>query len=141
MKGLKTNLLGLPTIVRLKLVARVNKISNHSQLISKRFSKIFQGLGTIGDLYTIKFKSEAQPQATYASRNVCLIKLASATSNTVITAAKSCNFFSRYAVTDLLIGICLPYLESLRRSKILNMPPVDHSFCKITVRRNEPFRL
>ena len=71
-KGLKTNLLGLPTIVALKLVARVNEISDHSQLISKTFSKVFQGLGTMGDPYTIKLKPDAQPRAIYAPRNVPL---------------------------------------------------------------------
>ena len=71
-KGLKTNLLGLPTIVALKLVARVNEISDHSQLISKTFPKVFQGLGTMGDPYTIKLKPEAQPRAIYAPRNVPL---------------------------------------------------------------------
>ena len=38
-KGLKTNLLGLPTIVALKLVARVNEISDHSQLHFQKSSK------------------------------------------------------------------------------------------------------
>ena len=70
--GLKTNLLGLPTIVALKLVTRVNEISGHSQLISKTFSNVFQGLGTMGDPYTIKLKPDTQPRAIYAPRNVPL---------------------------------------------------------------------
>ena len=49
-KGLKTNLLGLLTIVALKLVARVNEISDHSQLISnqKSFKDLVQwGIHTL----------------------------------------------------------------------------------------------
>ena len=51
-KGLKTNLLGLPTIVALNLVARVDEISDYAQEIPKKFPKVFQGLGTMGEPYT-----------------------------------------------------------------------------------------
>ena len=71
-KGLKTNLLGLPTIVALNLVARVDEISDYAQEIPKKFPKVFQGLGTMGEPYTIKLKPDAQPRSIYAPRNVPL---------------------------------------------------------------------
>ena len=71
-KQLKTNLLGLPTIVALHLVARVNEISDFTQDMPKKFPKVFQGLGTMGELYSIKLKPGAQPHAIYAPRNIPL---------------------------------------------------------------------
>ena len=71
-KGLKTNLLGLPTIIALKMVSRVNEISDYNLDIPKKFPKVFQGLGTMGEPYSIKLKPDAQPRAIYAPRNVPL---------------------------------------------------------------------
>ena len=48
-KGLKTNLLGLPTIMALNLITRVNEVSDYSIDIPKKFPKVFQGLGTMGE--------------------------------------------------------------------------------------------
>ena len=68
----KTNLLGLPTIIALKMVSRVNEISDYNLDIPKKFPKVFQGLGTMGEPYSIKLKPDAQPRAIYAPRNVLL---------------------------------------------------------------------
>ena len=67
-KGLKTNLLGLPTIIALKMVSRVNEISDYNLDIPKKFPKVFQGLGTMGEPYSIKLKPDTQPRAIYAPR-------------------------------------------------------------------------
>ena len=72
MKGLTTNLLGLPTIIALNLVTRVNEISDNSTDIPKMFPKFFQGLGTMGEAYSIKLKPGVQPHAIYTPRNVPL---------------------------------------------------------------------
>ena len=39
------------------------------------FPKVFQGLGIMGEAYSIKLKPGAKPQAIYAPRNVCTIEL------------------------------------------------------------------
>jgi len=71
-KGLKTNLLGLPTIMALNLITRVNEISDCNLDISRKFPKVFQSLGMMREAYSIKLKPDAQPRAIYAPRNVPL---------------------------------------------------------------------
>ena len=71
-KGLKTNLLGLPIIIALNLVTRVSEISDYGVDIPKMFPKVFHGLGTMGEAYSIKLTPGAQPRAIYAPRNVPL---------------------------------------------------------------------
>ena len=66
-KGLKTNLLGLPAIVSLNLIARLGgmeeaKVSNSND-IPEKFSSVFQGLGNMGEPYDIKLKPDAKPYA------------------------------------------------------------------------------
>ena len=66
-KGLKTNLLGLPIITALHLVEKlcsaelkdVNDVKRH-------FPKVFSGLGTFGEEYTIQLKDDASPCALHA---------------------------------------------------------------------------
>ena len=48
--GLKTNLLGLPTITALNLAARINALTGVSkQDIPKQFPLLFKGLGNLGE--------------------------------------------------------------------------------------------
>ena len=54
------------------LVARVDDISDHTQEIPKKFPKMLQGLGTMGEPYSIKLKPDAQPLVIYAPCNVPL---------------------------------------------------------------------
>ncbi|ETW98423.1 MAG: hypothetical protein ETSY2_42830 [Candidatus Entotheonella gemina] len=70
---LKTNLLGLPTIMALNLAARIETTTKEERSdIFKQFPKVFQGLGTLGDDFTIKLKPGATPHALYTPRRVPL---------------------------------------------------------------------
>ena len=68
-KDLKTNLLGLPAILALDLVARLEEMVPH---IVKRYPTLFQGLGSLGEPYDIQLKPDAQPYALFTSRNIPL---------------------------------------------------------------------
>lgn len=68
-KGLKSNLLSLQMLTALQLVRRVDTI-HWEQDVKKQFSKVFQGLGVIGDEYKIKLKEDATPYALQVPRNV-----------------------------------------------------------------------
>ena len=71
--NLKTNLLGLPTIMALNLAARIAATTKEERSdILKQFPKVFQGLGTLGDEFTIKLKPGATPHALYTPRRVPL---------------------------------------------------------------------
>ena len=67
---LKKNLLGLPAIIALSLAARLDSVSNTTQVVVNRFSSLFQGLGSFDEKYTIKLKAGAQPFAIFTPRNV-----------------------------------------------------------------------
>ena len=67
---LKRNLLGLPTITALNLAARIETTTQED--IPKQFPKVFQGLGNLGEEFTIKLKPEATPYALYTPRRVAL---------------------------------------------------------------------
>ena len=69
-QGLKTNLLGLRSITALQLVRRVHATNTGEPDVVKQFPEVFQGLGTIGDEYTIKLKENATPYSLYVPRNV-----------------------------------------------------------------------
>ena len=71
-RGLKTNLLGLPAITSLQLVCRINKIICDAQTIHAKFPSLFRGLGTLGDAYTIKLKEDTVPYSLYTPRNVAI---------------------------------------------------------------------
>ena len=72
-EGLKTNLLGLPTITALNLAVRVDSITDiPEQDIPKQFPSLFQGLGNLGEEYDIQLKSEAKPFAIFTPRHVAL---------------------------------------------------------------------
>eukprot|EP00731_Ephydatia_muelleri_P032481 Em0024g25a len=62
--GLRTNLLGLPAILALKLVAKLEETVEASlHTIVEKYPTLFQGLGSMGDPYDIQLQPEAQPYA------------------------------------------------------------------------------
>ena len=72
-RDLKVNLLGLPAVTALNLVARVDStISNETSSLDPkaRYPSLFTGLGTMGEEYHIRLKKDAKPQALFAPRNV-----------------------------------------------------------------------
>ena len=77
-KGLKNNLLGLPAITALNLVARVDETSTSdtttasADRIREKFPRVFQGLGNLGEEYEIKLKPDAKPYSLCTPRHVPL---------------------------------------------------------------------
>ncbi len=69
-RGLKTNLLGLPAITSLQLLHRVDATLAENSDIQKQFANVFKGLGNLGDEYKIKLKGDATPYALFTPRNV-----------------------------------------------------------------------
>lgn len=73
--GLKSNLLGLPAISSLHLASQVDTTSedqakHKGEDIIQRFPALFQGLGTLGEEYTIRLREGVRPYALYTPRNV-----------------------------------------------------------------------
>ena len=62
-RGLKTNLLGLPAITALDLLEKLCAVTD--QDIREQYPKVFTGLGTFGEKYEIKVKENATPFALY----------------------------------------------------------------------------
>ena len=71
-KGLQTNLLGLPAITALHLAARVDMTSCSETEIHQRFPKVFEGLGNLGEEFEIKLKPDAVPHSLFTPRHVLL---------------------------------------------------------------------
>ena len=67
---LQANLLGLPAIKSLQLLQTVDVVSVTEQNIQQQFSKLFSGLGTLGEPYVIKVKADAKPYRQYTPRNI-----------------------------------------------------------------------
>ena len=70
MRGLNSNLLGLPAIRALQLVARTDAISQYEEQIHQKYPHLFIGLETLGPEYTIKLKANAKPNALSTPRSV-----------------------------------------------------------------------
>ena len=70
-RGLKTNLLGLPTIMVLKLAARTDAVIDQKTQLIEKYPSVFTGFG-FGDEYSIKLKSDAKPHALFTPRQVPL---------------------------------------------------------------------
>ena len=68
--GLKSNLLGLPAIRTLHLIASLNSVDEYRRGIYKHFPTLFHGLGNFGDEYQIKLRPDAKPFALYTARHV-----------------------------------------------------------------------
>ena len=71
-RGLKINLLGLPAIVELNLAARLDATTDYDSLVYNKFPTVFQGLGNLGEPYSIQLKKDATPHAIYSTRNIPL---------------------------------------------------------------------
>ena len=76
-KGLKSNLLGLPAIRALNLVARLAETTTESTTLTtsnivQRYGKVFQGLGNLGEAYEIQLQPGATPFALFTPRRVPL---------------------------------------------------------------------
>ena len=78
-EGLKTNLLGLPSISALNLAVRVDSTSTDppsepetEQTVCRKFPKVFQGLGNLGKAYHIQLQPDSQPHALLTPRRVPL---------------------------------------------------------------------
>ena len=71
-EGLKTNLLGLPAILALDLVAKMDETVEALPPIVEKYPTLFRGLGSLGEPYDIQIKPDAQPYALFTSRNIPL---------------------------------------------------------------------
>lgn len=75
-KNLLSSLLGLPAINALQLIKWVDATMETqtceaiTSSIQEKCPKIFKGLGTFGEDYTIQMKEEAHPHALYTPRRV-----------------------------------------------------------------------
>ena len=68
-KKLRRNLLGLPAITTLTLVARMDATEHNLQ---SEFPKVFRGLGNHGQEFTIQLKPDAIPYALHTPRHVAM---------------------------------------------------------------------
>ena len=66
-KGIQNNLLGLPAIKALRMLAKVEAIQ---KAILEQYPSLFTGLGTFKGEYKIELKPNAMPFALYTPRNV-----------------------------------------------------------------------
>ena len=72
-KQLKHNLLGLPAIKALHLLAVLNNLETDPAVgIKQQFSSLFTGLGTLQGDYEIRIKPDAKPFSLGTSRNIPL---------------------------------------------------------------------
>ena len=74
-RGLKNNLLGFPAIKNLRIINKIDSTTTTptaTAAIRERFSKVFEGLGTLGEEYEILLKDDAAPYSLYTPRNVPL---------------------------------------------------------------------
>ena len=75
-KGLKTNLLGLPAITALELAIRVvtteAEPSGTTNAYRKQFPSLFKGLGNLGEPFEICLKTGAVPHCIFTPRHVPL---------------------------------------------------------------------
>ena len=69
-RGLGSNLLGLPAISELHLLRAVDSTETSDRDIRDKFEDVFRGLGTLGEEYVIKQKPDATPHALFTPRNV-----------------------------------------------------------------------
>ena len=69
-KDLKSNLLGLPAITALNLAVRLDNA--YTSLIQDSFPSVFEGLGNLGEPYTIKLQDNVTPYALFTPRTIPL---------------------------------------------------------------------
>ena len=68
LKGARRNLLGLPEIKSLNLLAVINELCVREFDPLKTFPKIFKGLGTMPGVFKINLKQDAVPKSLYSPR-------------------------------------------------------------------------
>ena len=71
-RGLKSNLLGLPAITALQLINWISATQIDGASIEKKYPELFSGLGNLGEPYVIKMKKDAVPYSLFTPRNVPL---------------------------------------------------------------------
>ena len=74
-KGLRNNLLGLPAIEALSVVARLETTAAGScdrASVMEKYPSLFTGLGNMGEEYEIQLKPSAKPYSIFTPRNVPL---------------------------------------------------------------------
>ena len=64
--------MGLPTLLALNLIARVDSTEQYEEKIHLQYCDLFKGLGTLGPKYTIQLKHNAKPYSLNTPRNVPL---------------------------------------------------------------------
>ena len=71
LQTLTSNLLGLPAIVALQLLTRVDSLKETpKESIINQYPKLFEGLGSFEGDFTIHLKPDAQPHSIFTPRNV-----------------------------------------------------------------------
>ena len=71
-RGLKTNLLGLPAIMALKIAARTDAVIDQKTQLFEKYPSAFTGLASFGEEYSIKLKNDAKPHVLFTPRQVPL---------------------------------------------------------------------
>ena len=71
-KGLNNNLLGLPAVTALHLIARLCSTTYDKTIVQEKYPELFTGLGKLGDDYEIKLRTDARPHALFTPRKVPL---------------------------------------------------------------------
>ena len=69
-RELKSNLLGLPAIMALQLLAKVKSLQDETAAIKRKLPQLFQGLGTMKGEYDIRLKPNATPHAPFTAKNM-----------------------------------------------------------------------
>ena len=69
------NLLGLPAITALHLAVRADTVQATvtAENIQRKFSKVFQGLGTLVGEYHIQLRPDTKPHALFMPRHIPLL--------------------------------------------------------------------
>jgi hypothetical protein len=70
LKGAKRNLLGLPELRQLNLLAVINSMNVMGFDPIKEYKKTFEGLGTLPGIFKIRLRRDAEPKCTYAPRSI-----------------------------------------------------------------------
>ena len=122
-RGLKTNLLGLPTIMALKLAARTDAvIDQKTQLISTKLPEYpWQEVGT--DLFTFK-NTIYLVVVDYFSRYPEIARLTSTTSHGIILALKK--VFACHGILERVRSEIGPQYSSVEFAKFANLYGFDH---------------
>ena len=68
--GLRTNLLGLPAIIALKLIATLETVS--VSFVMDEFPAFFEGLGNLGEPFDIRLQPSAKPYALFTPQNILI---------------------------------------------------------------------